>query len=233
MNTSSSLSLSTEYQVHPLVDLSANYRWTYGHGSQGPQSIGQSIGGSVTKRGQLPSGMTLSLSYATSDGLGGSTLQSASLGYNLSLSQSLAARGTVSVSYGMSVNDSNRADQATQSKNVGLSYSRTLWKVLSASWSYRVGFTDYVNPFTVADVKGGRRVESLVFRKGSSKNYGMDLSYVFRGDLTVSLGINLLRNESNVAIDRPEDLTELLTNLVKAGGNFRKQTLSFSVSKTF
>ena len=233
MNTSSSLSLSTEYQARPLVDLSANYRWTYGHGSQGPQSIGQSIGGSVTKRGQLPSGMTLSLSYATSEGLGGSTLQSASLGYNLSLSQSLAERGTVSVSYGTSVSDSNRADQATQSKSVGLSYSRTLWKVLSASWSYRVGFTDYINPFTVADVKGGRRVESLVFRTGGSKSYGMDLSYVFRGDLTVSLGINLLRNESNVAIDRPEDLTELLTNQVKAGGNFRKHTLSFSVSKSF
>jgi hypothetical protein len=191
------------------------------------------MNGSVTKRGQLPSGISIGLAYGTSEALGGSTLQSSNLGYSLSLNQSLAAQGTVSVNYGMSQSDSNRADQAIQSKSIGLVYSRTLWEVLSASWSYRVGFTDYVNPFTVADVKGGRRVESLVFRKGSSKNYGMDLSYVFRGDLTVSLGINLLRNESNVAIDRPEDLTELLTNLVKAGGNFRKQTLSFSVSKTF
>ncbi len=233
MNTSTSLNLSTEYQLHPLVDLSAGYGWTYGHGSSGPQSIGQSISGSVTKRGQLPSGITLGLSYGTSEGLGGSTLQSSNRGYNLSLSQSLAEQGSVSVTYGMSVNDSNRADQATQSKSVGLSYFRTLWKVLSASWSYRVGFTDYVNPFTVADVKGGRRVESLVFRKGGSKSYSMNLSYVFRNDLTVSLGINLLRNESNVSIDRPEDLTQLLTNQIKAGGNFRKHALSFSVSKSF
>ncbi len=233
MNTSTTLSLSTEYQLHPLVDLSAGYRWTYGHGSNGPQSIGQSINGSITKRGQLPSGMTLGLSHGVLEGLSGSTLQSANRGYTLSLNQSLAAQGTVSVSYGMSVNDSNRADQATQSKSVGLSYSRTLWKVLSASWSYNVGFTDFVNPFTVADVKGGRRVESLVFRKGESKSYGMDLSYVFRGDLTVSLGINRSQNESNVSIDRPEDLTELLTSQVKAGGNFRKHTLSFSVSKSF
>lgn len=233
MNTSTTLSLSTEYQLHPLVDLSAGYRWTYGHGSTGPQSIGQSLSGSITKRGQLPSGMTLGLSYGVSEGLSGSTLQSANLGYSLSLTQSLAAQGTVSASYGMSVNDSNRADQASQSRNVGLSYSRTLWKVLSASWSYNVGFTDYVNPFTVADVKGGRRVESLVFRKGGSKSYGMDLSYVFRGDLTVSLGINRSQNESNVSIDRPEDLTALLTNQVKASGNFRKHTMSFSVSKSF
>ncbi len=233
MNSSTTLSLSTEYQLHPLVDLSAGYGWTYGHGSSGPQSIGQSINGSVTKRGQLPSGMSLGLSYGTSDGLSGSTLQNSNLGVNLSLSQSLAAQGSVSVSYGMSMSDSNRADQVTQSKSVGLTYSRALWKVLSASWSYHVGFTDYVNPFTVADVKGGRRVESLVFRKGGSKSYGMNLSYVFRGDLTVSLGINLMRNESNVAIDRPEDINELLTNLVKAGGNFRKQTTSFSVSKSF
>ena len=90
-----------------------------------------------------------------------------------------------------------------------------------------------MNPFTVAEVKGGRRVESLVFRKGGSKSYGMNLSYVFRGDLTVSLGINVTQNESNVSIDHPEDLTELLTNQVRAGGNFRKQTMSFSVSKSF
>ena len=233
MNTSTTLSLSTDYQLHPLVDLSAAYRWTYGHGSSGPQSIGQSMNGSVTKRGQLPSGISIGLAYGTSEGLGGSTLQGSNLGYSLSLNQSLAAQGTVSVNYGMSQIDSNRADQTTQSKSIGLSYSRTLWKVLSASWSYRVGFTDYVNPFTVADVKGGRRVESLVFRKGGSKSYGMDLSYVFRGDLTVSLGFNGIQNESNVTIDRPEDLTELLTNLVQASGAYRKHTLSFSVSKTF
>ena len=233
MNTSTTLSLSSEFQLHPLVDLSAGYQWTYGHGSNGPQSIGQSLSGSVTKRGQLPSGMTLGLSYGVSEGLSGSTLQNTNLGYTLSLHQSLAAQGTVSVSYGMSFNDSNRAEQVTQSKSVGLSYSRTLWEVLSASWSYRVGFADYINPFTVADVKGGRRVESLVFRKGESKSYGMNLSYVFRGDLTVSLGINRSQNESNVSISRPEDLTELLTNQVKAGGNFRKHTLSFSVSKSF
>jgi hypothetical protein len=233
MNTSTTLSLSSEFQLHPLVDLSAGYQWTYGHGSNGPQSIGQSLSGSVTKRGQLPSGMTLGLSYGVSEGLSGSTLQNANLGYTLSLHQSLVAQGTVSVSYGMSFNDSNRAEQVTQSKSVGLSYSRTLWEVLSASWSYRVGFTDYINPFTVADVKGGRRVESLVFRKGESKSYGMNLSYVFRGDLTVSLGINQSQNESNVSISRPEDLTELLTNQVKAGGSFRKHTLSFSMSKSF
>jgi hypothetical protein len=233
MNTSTTLSLSTGYQLHPLVDLSAAYSWTYGHGSSGPQSIGQSMNGSVTKRGQLPSGISVGLGYGTSEGLGGSTLHSSNLGYSLSLNQSLAAQGTVSVNYGMSQSDSNRADQATQSKSIGLSYSRTLWKVLSASWSYRVGFTDYVNPFTVADVKGGRRVESLVFRNGESKSYGMGLSYVFRGDLTVSLGFNVIRNESNVTIDRPEDLTELLTNQVQASGSYRKHTLSFSVSKTF
>jgi hypothetical protein len=61
----------------------------------------------------------------------------------------------------------------------------------------------------------------------------MGLSYVFRGDLTVSLGFNVIRNESNVTIDRPEDLTELLTNQVQASGSYRKHTLSFSVSKTF
>ena len=113
MNTSTSLSLSTDYQLHPLVDLSAGYSWTYGHGSSGPQSIGQSASASVTKRGQLPSGMTLGLSYGTSDGLSGSTLRSSNLGYNLSLSQSLAAQGTVSVSYGMSVNDSNQIGRAS------------------------------------------------------------------------------------------------------------------------
>jgi hypothetical protein len=233
MGTSTSLNLSTGYQLHPLVDLSASYGWSYGHGSNGPQSIGQSISGSVTKRGQLPSGMTLGLSYSTSEGLSGSTLQSANRGYNVGFSQALAGQGSMSVSYGASASDSNRADQATQSKSLSVSYSRALWKVLSASWSYSIGFSNFVNPFTVADVKGGRRVESLVFRTGVSKSYGMNLSYVFRGDLTVSLGINRSQNESNVSIDRPEDLTELLTNQIKPSGPFRKYTLSFSVSKSF
>jgi tetratricopeptide (TPR) repeat protein len=233
VNTSTSLSLSSQYLFSPLIDLSGSYAWSYGYGSSGPQSLGQSLGGSVTKRGQLPSAMSLRLSYGTSDGLGGSTIQNSNVGYGLSMSQTLKMQDSLTVSYSGSANDSNRADQVSQSSSIGLSYSRTLWKVLSASWSYRVGFTDLVNPFTVAEVRGGQRIESLVSRKSVSKNYGMDLSYVFRGDVTVSLGFNLTRNESNVSFDRPEDLSQLLTNQVQANGNFRKQTASFSVSKSF
>ena len=233
MNTSTSASLSIRYQVSPLVGLGGGYSWSYGHGSTGPQSLGQSLNGSVTKRGQLPSSMTLGLSYGLSQGLGGGTVQSSHIGYSLSLNQTLATEGSMSLSYSVSANDSNRADQLTQSTGFSLSYSRALWKVLSASWSYRVGVVDYVNPATVAEVRGGRRVESLISRKGGSKNYGMALSYVFRGDLTVSLNIDYATNESNVSFDRQEDLSELLTNQVQAGGNFRKQTASFSVSKSF
>ncbi len=233
VNTSTSASLSTRYQVSPLVGVGGGFSWSYAHGQTGPQSLGQSLNGSVTKRGQLPSSMSLGLSYGLSQGLGGGTIKSSHIGYSLSLSQTLNTEGSMSLSYSASVNDSNRADQVTQSKGFSLSYSRELWKVLSVAWSYRVGVVDYVNPFTVAELRGGRRVESLVSRKGGSKNYGMALSYVFRGDLTVSLDFDYASNESNVAIDHPEDLSELLTNQVQAGGNFRKRTISFSVSKAF
>ena len=233
MNTSTAASLSTRYQVSPLVDLGGGYSWSYGHGSTGPQSLGQSLSGSVTKRGQLPSSMTLGLSYGLSEGLGGRTIKTSRIGYSLSLSQTLNTQGSMSLSYSASGNDSNRADQASRSQSVSLSYSRALWNVLSASWSYGVGSVDYINPFTVAEVRGGRRVESLVSRKGGSKNYGMALSYVFRGDLTVSANIGYATNESNVSFDREEDLSELLTNQVQAGGNFQKRTVSISASKSF
>jgi tetratricopeptide (TPR) repeat protein len=233
VNTSTTVNLSTRYQVSPLVGLSGGYSWTYAHGSTGPQALSQSLNGSVTKRGQLPSSMTLGLSYGLSDGLGVGAVQSSRTGYSLSLGQALNTEGSMSLSYSASANDSNRADQATQSNGFSLSYSRTLWQVLSASWSYRIGFVDYINPATVAEVRGGQRVESLISRKGVSKNYGMDLSYVFRNDLTVSVGIDVAQNESNVSFDREEDLSELLTNQVQAGGNFRKRTISFSVSKSF
>ena len=233
MNTSTGASLSTRYQVSPLVGLGGGYSWSYGHGATGPQSLGQSLNGSVTKRGQLPSSMTLGLSYGLSEGLGGGTIKSSRIGYSLSLSQTLNTQGSMSLSYSASASDSNRADQAARSQSVSLSYSRALWNVLSASWSYGVGSVDYINPFTVAESRGGRRVESLVTRKGGSKNYGMALSYIFRGDLSVSLGVNVTQNESNISIDRPEDLSELLTNQVQAGGNFSKRTASFSVSKSF
>jgi tetratricopeptide (TPR) repeat protein len=233
MNTSTSASLSTSYQVSPLVGLGGGYSWSYGHGSTGPQTLGQSLNGSVTKRGQLPSSMTFGLSYSLSQGLGGGTIKSSNIGYSLSLSQSFNTQGSMSLSYSASASDSNRAGQGTRSQNVGLSYSRPLWNVLSASWSYGVGFVDYLDPFTVAESRGGRRVESLVSRKGGSQSYGMSLSYVFRGDLSVSLGVNVARNTSNLSFDRPEDLSELLTNQVRAGGNFGKRTASFSVSKSF
>ena len=233
MNTSTSASLSTRYQVSPLVGLGGGYSRSYGYGSTGPQSLGQSLNGSVTKRGQLPSSMTLGLSYGLSEGLGGGTIKSSRIGYSLSLSQTLKTQGSMSLSYSASASDSNRADQASRSQSVSLSYSRALWNVLSASWSYGVGSVDYINPFTVAEVRGGRRVESLVSRKGGSKNYGMALSYVFRNDLTVSFNIGYATNASNVSFDTPEDLSLLLTNQVQAGGNFRKHTVSFSVSKSF
>lgn len=232
-NTSTAVSLSSRYQVTPLVGLTGGYSWSYAHGRTGPQSLAQSLNGSVTKRGQLPSSMTLGLSYGLSEGLGGGTVRTSRTGYSLSFGQALDTEGSMSLNYAAAINDSNRADQVTQSQSLSLSYSRPLWTVLSASWSYRVLFTDYVNPFTVAEVRGGRRIESLVSRKGGSKSYGMNLSYVFRGDLTVSLGIDVTQNESNVSFDREEDLSELLTNQVQAGGNFRKQTVSFSMSKSF
>jgi hypothetical protein len=233
MNTSTSASLSTSYQVSPLVGLGGGYSWSYGHGSTGPQTLGQSLNGSVTKRGQLPSSMTFGLSYGLSQGLGGGTIKSSNIGYSLSLSQSLNTQGSMSLSYSASASDSNRAGQGVRSQNVGLSYSRPLWTVLNASWSYGVGLVDYLDPFTVAESRGGRRVESLVSRKGGSKSYGMSLSYVFRGDVSVSLGVNVARNTSNLSFDRPEDLSELLTNQVRAGGNFGKRSASFSVSKSF
>ncbi|MBI3607669.1 MAG: tetratricopeptide repeat protein [Nitrospirae bacterium] len=233
MNTSTGASLSTRYQVGPRVDLGGGYSWSYAHGSTGPQSIGQSLNGSVTKRGQLPSSMNLGLSYSVSEGLGAGTIKSAHKGYSLSLSQTLNTEGSMSLSYSASASDSSRADQVSQSKSFSLSYSRALWQVLSASWSYGLGFVDYVNPFTVAESRGGQRVQSLVSRKGESKNYGMALSYVFRNDLTVSFDVGYATNTSNVSIDNPEDLSLLLTNQVQAGGNFRKHTVSFSVSKSF
>ncbi|MEO5658108.1 MAG: tetratricopeptide repeat protein [Nitrospiria bacterium] len=232
-STSTALGTSFDYTVHPLVSASGSYRFTYAHGSSGPQSLGQSLGVSVSKRGQLPSGITLGLSYGTSSGLGGSFVRNSNRGYSLSLSQTLKEQGSLSVNYSASANDSNRVDQVNQSQNVSVAYSRTLWKAISASWSYDLGLVDYVNPTTESTIVGGRTQTSLVYRKNLSKTYGMDFSYGFREDLTMSLGVNLTRNEANVSLDRTEDVDELLANLVRAGGNFRKLTMSFAVSKTF
>ena len=76
-------------------------------------------------------------------------------------------------------------------------------------------------------------VSSLVFRQVTSKAYGLDLSYAFRNDLVISVGMNLLENESSFSVDRAEDLDELLNNLVQAAGSFSKRTMTVSVSKTF
>jgi outer membrane usher protein FimD/PapC len=108
--------------------------------------VSQSFGASLTKRGQLPSGLTLGLSYGTSSGLGGSTVRTASLGYSVSLSQTLGRAGTLSTSFSASSNDSNRDDQVNQSKSIGIVYSRTLWRAIGASFTYSLGLVDFVNP---------------------------------------------------------------------------------------
>jgi hypothetical protein len=120
-----------------------------------------------------------------------------------------------------------------QSKSIGLGYGRTLWGGIGASFSYSLGFTDFVNPTRETLVRGDQQITSLVFRQSTSKVYGLDLSYQFRNDLIVSLGMNLQTSESNFSLDRSEDLDELLNNLVRAAGTFRKRTMSLSVSKTF
>ncbi len=233
MDTSTGLGASVDYAVSPLIDVSGAYRWSYAHGSFGPQALSQSLSASLTKRGQLPSGLTFGLSYGTSNGLGASTVRNANLGYSLSMNQTLGAAGTISTSFSASAGDSNRNDQVSQSKSIGLVYSRTLWGAVGASLSYSLGLTDFVNPTRETIVRGDQQITSLVFRKSTSKSYGLDLSYQFRNDLVISLGMNLVRAESNFSLDREEDLGELLNNLVRAAGSFRKKTMALSVSKTF
>jgi tetratricopeptide (TPR) repeat protein len=231
--TSTGLGTSADYAVRPTIDISGSYRWSYGHGSDGPEVVSQSFGASLTKRGQLPSGLTLGLSYGTSSGLGGSTVRTASLGYSVSMSQTLGRAGTLSTSFSASSNDSNRDDQVNQSKSIGIVYSRTLWRAIGASFTYSLGLVDFVNPTRETIVRGDQPVTSLVFRQATSKTYGLDFSYQFRNDLVISLGMNLLESESNFSVDRSEDLNELLNNLVQAAGSFSKRTMAVSVSKTF
>jgi hypothetical protein len=233
VDTSTGLGTAVDYTVSPVVDVSGSYRWSYGHGSDGPQALSQSFGASLTKRGQLPSGLTFGLSYGTSSGLGASTVRNATLGYSASMSQTLGRAGTLSTSFSASSNDSNRDDQVNQSKSLGLVYSRTLWRAVGASFTYSLGLVDFVNPTRETVVRGDQQVTSLVFRQSTSKTYGLDLSYTFRNDLVISAGMNVLHAESNFSIDRAEDLSELLNNLVQASGSFRKRTMTLSVSKTF
>jgi tetratricopeptide (TPR) repeat protein len=231
MRNSTGLSASLDYTLNPTLDLSGSYRWSYGHGSRGPETLGQSIGASITRRGQLPSGMTLGLSYSTASGLGSSTTRTASTGYSLSLSQALREAGTLQASFSASGNDSNRDDQVNQSKSLSFTYSRALWSVLSASVSYGLSITDYVNPFIQQDPNTGLR--ALVFHNAVGKNYGMNLTHNFRKELDVSVGVNYSTSESNFAADQEEDLDELLANLVNALGSYSKLTMSLTVSKTF
>ncbi|MEW6682323.1 MAG: tetratricopeptide repeat protein [Nitrospirota bacterium] len=233
VDTSTGLGASLDYTLTPVVDVSGSYRWSYGHGSDGPQVTSQSFNTSVTKRGQLPSGLTLGLSYGLSNGLGGSTTRTSTLGYSVSLSQTLGPAGTLATSFSASSNDSNRDDQVSQSKSIGLVYSRRLWGAVGASFTYSLGLLDFVNPTRETIVRGDQPVSSLVFRQATSKTYGLDFSYTFRNDLVISIGMNLLESESNFSLDRSEDLNELLNNLVQAAGSFSKRTMAVSVSKTF
>src|SRR5574341_843771 len=231
VDTSTGVGAAVDYAASPVVDVNGGYRWSYSHGSTGPQALSQSLSGSLTKRGQLPSGLTLGLSYVTSSGLGESTVRAATLGYSLGMNQALGKAGSISTSFSASSNDHNRRDQVSQYKAIGFGYSRPLWGGVNASFTYNVGFRDFVNPTREQDPTTGR--SSLVFRQNTSKTYGLDFSYQFRNDLILSLGMNLERNEANFSLDRSEDLEELLNNLVQAAGTFRKQTMSLSVSKTF
>jgi hypothetical protein len=233
MDTTTGLSAAVDYAASPVMDVSGAYRWSYGHGSFGPQALSQSLSSALTRRGKLPSALTLGLSYGTSNGLGASTVRNATLGYSLSMSQTLGDAGSLSTSFSASANDSNRNDQVSHSKSIGLGYSRRLWGGVGATLSYALGFTDYVNPTRETIVRGDQQISSLVFRQTTSKAYGLDFSYQFRNDLIISLGMNLQKNESNFSLDRSEDLTELLNNLVQAAGTFRKRTMSLAVSKTF
>jgi hypothetical protein len=230
MRSSTGLGASLDYTLNPTLDLSGSYRWSYSHGSQGPEALGQSIGASVTRRGQLPSGMTFGLSYSSSSGLGSSTARTANTGYTLSVSQALRAAGTLQASFSASGTDSNRDDQVSQSKNLSFTYSRALWSVLSASLTYGLAITDYVNPFVTQDPNTGLR--ALVSHNTVWKNYGFNLSHSFRKELDVSVGVNVIENDSNFAVDN-EDLDELLANLVTAGGSYSKLTIALTVSKTF
>jgi hypothetical protein len=175
--------------------------------------------------------MTFGLSYGISNGLGASTTQNATLGYTLGLSQTLGRSGTLATNFSASSNDSNRNDQVNQSKSIGVVYSRSLWSAVGASLTYGLGLTDFVNPSREVDPTTGR--SSLVFRQTTTKTYGLDLSYQFRNDLVISMGINLVSAESNFDLPRTEDLEELRNNLVQAAGSYRKRTMALSVSKTF
>jgi hypothetical protein len=232
-STSTGLGASVDRTLSPVMNLGGSFSWSYAHGTSGPQAVSQALSATLTKRGRLPSGMTLGLSYGVSSGLGASTARTASLGYFLSLNQTLGRAGTLSSSYSASSGDSNRDDQVSQSKSLGLVYSRTLWGAVGASFSYSLGLTDFVNPTRETIVRGDQEVTSLVFRQSTSKSYGFDLSYQFRNDLVISVGTNLSVSESNFSLDRTEDLQELLNNLVRASGSYRKQTMAVSISKTF
>jgi tetratricopeptide (TPR) repeat protein len=231
MNTSTSLSATVDYTVGPKIDVDGTYSWSYGHGTQGPLSIGQSINASITRRGQLPSGIRLGLSYSLGGGLGASTVRSANAGYSLSVSHALGDSGTIEAGFGTSLSDSNREDQVSQSRSVSFSYSRTLWKAISASLSYGISVTDYVNPFTQVDANTGE--SSLVSHNAVGKNYGLNFTHNFRKDLDLSVGAQVIQSESNFSVDRPEDLTDLLNDLVKATGSYQKLIVSMQVSKSF
>ncbi|MFZ5862570.1 MAG: tetratricopeptide repeat protein [Nitrospirota bacterium] len=232
-SVSMALSTSGEYILSPIMEVGGSLGWSYGHGSDGPASLGQSLGASWTRRGQLPSSLTIGLSYNTSIGLGASTARNASTGYSLSLSQSLGASGSVGGSFSGSTNDANRADQVSQSKGLAVSFSRQLWAGMGLSLTYSLGFTDYVNPTRRSTVRGDTTIETLVFLQSVSKSYGVDLSYTFRSDLVISFGAHLTQNDSSFSLNRTEDIDELRNNLAQATGPYRKYTSSLSVSKTF
>lgn len=232
-STSTGVAASGDYTLSPVLEVGGSYRWSYSHGNRGPQSLGQSLNASLTRRGQVPSSLTLGLSYGTTSGLGASTTRNANAGYSVSMNQSIGIEGSLSASVSASANDANRDDQVTQSKSLNFGYSRRLWGAVSASLSYGLGFTDFVNPTREAVVRGGTTITSLVSRHSVSKSYGVDLSYQFRNDLVISLGLNMVRNESSFSLDREEDLDELLNNLVQAAGSYRKRTAALSVSKSF
>jgi tetratricopeptide (TPR) repeat protein len=233
MFTATSMLASLDYTLSPVLDVNGAYRWTYSHGTNGPQALSQALSASVTRRGQLPSSMALGLSYGTSSGLGASTVRNASVGYSVSMSQSLAQGATLETSFSATSVDSNRDDQVNQTKNLSIRYSRTLWETLRATLTYGLGLTDFVNPFRVTVPRGDQQVQTLIFLQGTATNIGLNLSRQFRNDVTVSLGMDLQRQQSNFSLDQSEDVNELLNQLVQARGSFRKRTVSLTVTKEF
>jgi tetratricopeptide (TPR) repeat protein len=242
MSNTTSVGAQATYVVNPVTDISASYDWNYAHGTEGPstaleshgpsgpQSMGQSLSTSITRRGQLPSSSTLNLSYSTSEALGRVGLKTASLGYSASLAQQLGDAGTVTTSFAASSFDSTINSQISQGKSLNLRYSRRLWNQVSASLIYVLSFTDFVNPFQVSDPTTGQRFSFPHTTK--QKSYGFNLTHSFRNDLDLSLNMSFVENESNLELGGVDP--DLLRNdLVRPPGSFHKRILTLQVSKTF